>query len=434
MATAAESVIVRFPAGVEGIAAAGSLYHNISWTLAGNVVYAASQWALLVALARMGRPEQVGQLALGLAVTGPLFVASQFHLRGVQATDARGEYSFSDYLGLRWIGTVIAVLITAALSLALGYQATLAMIVVAIGVSRGFDNLSDIYYGALQQQERMARMGKSMMLKGLLAVTGLMMAMLVTRSVVSVAIVLAAVSGLTFLLYDRRSVAFGRVDPVAVTVESFRWNPRRCWHLMGTAFPLTIVLVLVSLNVNVPRYFIERFGGEAQLGAFAALSYLIVAGNLVVNACGQAVAPKLAKLYAEGSYSKFWGILSVLLGVAAVCGLIGFAAMAVAGKRIVTLVYSARYAEYAPLLTGLMIAATLLYAGQFLGYGMTAARIFKPQAPLFVLVAAATTLSCAVLIPRHGLDGAVAAMIIGFAVQLLGSAAILWRAWLVRKA
>ena len=433
MATAAESVSVRFPGEVEGSAAAGSLYHNISWTLAGNVVYAASQWALLVALARMGRPEQVGQLALALAVTGPLFVASQFHLRGVQATDARGEYSFSDYLGLRWIGTVIAVLITAVLSLVLGYRAALAMIVIAIGISRGFDNLSDIYYGALQQQERMARMGKSMMLKGVLAVAGLVAAMMVTRSVVSVAIVLAAVSGLTFLLYDRRSVAFGRVDPIAVTVESFRWNVRRCWDLLCTAFPLTIVLVLVSLNVNVPRYFVERYRGEAELGAFAALSYLIVAGNLVVNACGQAVAPKLAKLYAEGS-GRFWTILAVLLGVAAICGFIGLAAVAIAGERIVTIVYSARYAQYAPLLAGLMIAATLLYAGQFLGYGMTAARIFKPQAPLFALVASATVAGCAVLIPRRGLDGAVIAMIIGFAVQLVGSAAILWRAWLLRKA
>ncbi len=411
----------------------GSLYHNISWTLAGNVVYAAAQWALLVALAKMGSPAQVGELALALAITGPLFVASQFHLRGVQATDARGEAGFSEYLGLRWICTVAAVLIACVLPVGFGYRATLAWIVISIAMARGFDGISDIYYGALQQQERMARMGKSMMLKGVLSVGGLIFAMALTRSVAAVAVVLAAVSALTFLLYDRGSVAFGRRDPVAVTVEPFAWNLPGCWKLLRVALPLTIVLVLVSLNINLPRYFIERSQGEAELGAFAALSYLIVAGNLVVNACGQATAPKLAKLYAEGSYRRFWGILGILLAVALTCGLIGIAAVGCAGERIVTIVYSANYAQYSPLLTGLMAAATLLYAGQFLGYGMTAARIFRAQVPLFVLVAAATAAGCVLLIPRQGLQGAVLGMIAGFSVQCIGSAAILFYAWLGNK-
>ncbi|MBZ5603667.1 MAG: oligosaccharide flippase family protein [Acidobacteriia bacterium] len=419
MATAVQSVAVAGPAE-------GSLYSNISWTLAGNVVYAASQWLLLVALAKMGRPEQVGELALGLAITGPLFVASQLHLRGVQATDAVQEFPFSDYLGLRWISTALVIVIAAAL--AVTYRASLAMIIVAIGVARGFDNISDIYYGALQQQERMARMGKSMMLKGCLSVAGLIGAMTLTRSVAAVAASLALVSALTFLLYDRRSVAFGRPDRVAVTVEPFRWNLRGCWKLFRLALPLTIVLVLVSLNLNVPRYFVEHARGEAELGVFAALSYLIVAGNLVVNACGQATAPKLAKLYAEGSLRRFWGMLTILLGISAVCGLIGIVAVALAGERIVTLVYSAAYAPYASLLSGLMIAATLLYAGQFLGYGMTAARIFRAQVPLFILVLGATAAACALLIPRYGLQGAVTGMIAGFSVQCLGSAAILVRA------
>ncbi len=411
-----------------------SLYLNVSWTLAGNVVYAASQWLLLVTLAKMGRPEQVGQLALGLAITGPLFIASQFHLRGVQATDARGEFTFSEYLGLRSIGTVAAALLTVGLAVGLGYEAGLASVVIFVGLGRSFDNFSDIYYGALQQQERMARMGKSMMLKGALSVSVLAIAMALTRNVVSVAVALMAVSALTFLFYDRRSVTFGSPSRVGVMVGRFRWNPSGCWLLLKTAFPLTIVMVLVSLNLNVPRYFVERFRGAHDLGVFAALSYLIVAGNLVVNACGQAIAPKLAKLYANGPRRGFWNILFVLLAIAGACGLIGMSVVALAGERLVGIVYNASYTPYASLLTGMMVAATLLYAGQFLGYAMTAARIFRPQAPLFLLAAGATTAACSVLIPRDGLRGAVTAMSVGFAVQVVGGAVILFRDWLRHKA
>jgi hypothetical protein len=35
---------------------------NFLWTLAGNVVYAACQWGILVALAKLGTPQMVGRL------------------------------------------------------------------------------------------------------------------------------------------------------------------------------------------------------------------------------------------------------------------------------------------------------------------------------------------------------------------------------------
>ena len=44
--------------------------------------------------------------------------------------------------------------------------------------------------------------------------------------------------------------------------------------------------MLVSLNANIPRYFVEMFRGEATLGIFGPLSYFIVLGNEVVLAFG----------------------------------------------------------------------------------------------------------------------------------------------------
>src|SRR6476660_1556484 len=78
-----------------------SLRSNFSWTFAGNVVYAACQWGMLSALAKLGNPELVGQFALALAVTSPVFMLANLQLRGVQATDAQSQYTFADYLRVR---------------------------------------------------------------------------------------------------------------------------------------------------------------------------------------------------------------------------------------------------------------------------------------------------------------------------------------------
>ena len=71
-----------------------SLRGNFSWSLAGNVVYAACQWGMLMAITRLGSPEMLGQFALGLAVTTPLLAFANLKAKGVQASDARREYHF----------------------------------------------------------------------------------------------------------------------------------------------------------------------------------------------------------------------------------------------------------------------------------------------------------------------------------------------------
>src|ERR1022692_5216340 len=81
---------------------------NFTWTLMGNVVYAGTQWGILVLLARLGNPEAVGQFSLGLAIAAPIMLFASLSLRAVQATDACLQFQFRDYAGLRILMTIIA--------------------------------------------------------------------------------------------------------------------------------------------------------------------------------------------------------------------------------------------------------------------------------------------------------------------------------------
>src|SRR5271166_684261 len=84
---------------------------SFSWTLAGNVIYAACQFGMLSVLAKLGSPSMVGQYALGLAITAPVFMLTNLQLRGVQATDARHEFEFADYFTLRLTATLLGTLV-----------------------------------------------------------------------------------------------------------------------------------------------------------------------------------------------------------------------------------------------------------------------------------------------------------------------------------
>jgi O-antigen/teichoic acid export membrane protein len=183
--------------------------------------------------------------------------------------------------------------------------------------------------------------------------------------------------------------------------------------------------MLISFNANIPRYFIEQYLGERELGIFAALAYLMVAGGMIISALGESASPRLAKYYAEGDRLAFRTLLVKLLGIAAVLGGIGVFVAVCAGRQILTLIYRSEYGEQTTLFICLMVVAGINYISSFLGYGITAARYFRIQMPLFMTVASISGIACFWLLPKWGLIGGAIALLIAATVELLISSGVM---------
>src|SRR5579864_9323928 len=85
-----------------------SLRADFSWMLVGNAVYAGAQFAVLMLLAKLVRPEMVGQYALGLALVYPVMMFTNLQLRAVLSSDTTGKVTFGHYFGLRLVMTALA--------------------------------------------------------------------------------------------------------------------------------------------------------------------------------------------------------------------------------------------------------------------------------------------------------------------------------------
>src|ERR1035437_3905874 len=217
---------------------ARSLRLNFSWTLVGNVVYAGTQWGILVLLARLGNPEAVGQFSLGLAITAPIMLFASLSLRAVQATDARFQFQFRDYAGLRILMTIMAACIIFALSGTL-YRGETALAVAAFALSKGIESLSDVVYGLWQQQERMDLIAKSLILRGVLALIATAVCFAVFHTVWIAVCGMAAAWGVVFAAFDvRRGITVAR--ELGQTVMP-RFSATRMKQLVRLSLPLGIV-------------------------------------------------------------------------------------------------------------------------------------------------------------------------------------------------
>jgi O-antigen/teichoic acid export membrane protein len=401
-----------------------SLRQNFSWTFAGNIVYAACQWGMVVVMAKLGSPEMVGQFTLGSAITAPVILFTNLQLRGVQATDAKRQYLFSDYFGLRLISTGLALLIIALITVTAGYRWDMSLCILLIGLAKAFESISDVIYGLIQQHERMDRIATSLMVKGTLALLLLGLGIYLSGSLIWGVVGLVFADGLR-LIYDIRS-GVSILNPISQVQPRWHWKTLR--NLVWLSLPLGVVMMLISLNANIPRYFIERYLGERELGIFAAISYLMVVGGTVVNALGESASPRLAKYYADGNREAFASLMLKLVGIGTLLGGVGVLIALVAGKPILTLLYRPEYAQRADLFVWLMLVSGINYVASFLGYGMTAARYFRVQMPLFTLVTSTSALVCFWLIPSWGLQGAVMALIIAALVSAMFSLGVIFHA------
>ncbi|MDZ7640152.1 MAG: lipopolysaccharide biosynthesis protein [Bryobacterales bacterium] len=397
-----------------------SLRGDFAWTFTGNAVYAAGQWAVLSLFAKLGGAEMLGEYALALAVTAPVGMLAHLNLRSVLATDTAKMHAFGDYLAVRLPVTAAALTLIVFLAPMVSDGWVLAGAIVAAGLGQSAETVSDLCYGAMQRRDRMRQVAWSMIGRTIVSVGALGAALWITGNLLWAVGALAAGRLTVLLLYDL---------PAGVAGETLaRSGFPEARRIFETALPLGLVLMLVSLNTNLPRYAIEHRLGSAELGVFAAVVSFITVGSTMANAMGQSATARLARHFQEGRFAEFrrltFGMASMMLAL----GVAGIAVAMFAGRWVLELLYRPEFAAYQPLLVAAMGAGTLSYLAIALGYSVTSARIFRAQLPLFALSAAVCGVASWLLVPGMGLYGAISALALAGLMLIAGQ----W--WILRAA
>lgn len=392
------------------------------WTVSANAFYAVSQWATLSIIAKLGSPKMLGEYALAISIAAPLSMLSHLNLRVLLATDVERRHTVGDYVAVRLITTLITIVAISLLALTVPH---LWLATTLAACLYGAENISDLYYGTLQRREELDRIARSLVARGLLSVAALAVALWAAQGLSACFAALVAVRVLVLLMYDRPRGSVG--EDMA---RSSSWEGGK---ILRTALPLGLVLMLISLNSNLPRYAVEHYLGASELAAFTAAASFINVGGIAINALGQTATSRLAGYYVAGELTKFRRLATRMAALPVVLGGAGIAMAVAFGKVVLSYLYRPEFAAYQGLLIAMMAAAVFIYTGSALGYLVTSLRVFAPQMYLFSVAALTCGLASWVLIPRIGLVGGAIALALGACVQITGNAVVLMRALAQRQ-
>jgi O-antigen/teichoic acid export membrane protein len=402
-----------------------SLKANVCWTIVGNTGVALSQWGVLVAIARSGDIVAVGHFALALALTAPVFIAAGMQLRTIQATDVERRYPFGEFLGQRICAAMAALLI--ATLLAFQYERVIWWPIVLMAGAKALESISDIVSGVFQSFERMDMVARSTLLRGWLSLAAVVVCLPFTRELTVLIGALLLARAIVLVAYDLR-----RCRDFVSTLKP-RFNLRRIAVLTKVAAPLGFVSMMTSMNVNIPRYQIEKSLGPAELGVFSALSYMLVLAQLIASAVGQSATPRLAATLTRGDTRGF-AILSGKLALLLSAG--GAAVIAgayFAGPTLLTLFYGPTYAAYANVFTMLAIATAVSLPASIVSYCTLATQAFAVQVPIAIATVLVTYGASVWLIQSSGLVGASSVLIVTASVQLVLTVGALIKVFLRKR-
>ncbi len=398
-----------------------SLRKNFAWTLAGNLIFTSAQWAIVIAITKLSTLAAVGEWTLGLALTAPIFILCQLKLRSVQTTDARGENRWGEFLALRLLGLSVA-LLAVGVVVAIFYRDRTGLVISMIAIAKTFDGGSDLIYGQEQRREQMRAVALSQAARGVVSLVASIAVLWMTSSIAATAMATAASYGLC-LLWDivrMRSLLSGQsLRP--------RWQRAPLLRLFRLVLPLGIVTAIGSLQVNVPRYFLEQYASREELGVFGSLAYLLIAGNMVIGALANAALPRLARHAAADDWGDFRRLLWKMLRLGFLLGLAGVVASYLFGAMALEIIYSAEVARHADVLTWLSIASGLLWSYIFLGTTLDATRKFRVQPWIHGASTLVIAGSAMMLVPSHGMLGAAWSILAGYVVECIAYVAIVGR-------
>ncbi len=364
----------------------------------------------------------VGQFVLGLAVTGPIFMFADFQLRTLQATDSKNEFQFGDYLGLRLLACLLAFCITLAVCFVAEFSGQTVLVILFVGLAKAFEAISNTFYGVLQQHERLDRITPSVCGHGVLALLSLGLGIYLTGSIVwgaagfslSRLIVMLAYdipSGIWILRFRLSQTLSERRGRLVCGLDGVRpkCNFRQLKRLVILGLPLGGTSLLISLNTNIPRYFVAEIS-EYELGIFGAIAALMAAGITLMRALDQASCPRLAKHYAAGETREFRTLFNRLMLLYFTLGITGLATAWFTGSALLTVLLGLEYAAYQDVLSYVMLAAMTAYFAGAIHTALIVVRCIRAQVPLLFLSTLASLTACYFLVPSNGIAGAALAM------------------------
>jgi O-antigen/teichoic acid export membrane protein len=212
------------------------------------------------------------------------------------------------------------------------------------------------------------------------------------------------------------AVTWGMVKAVLPS-ECLRATPQyetKRWMLV--ALPLYLISAFHLLLAETDVLMLGMLLGTTESGIYAVASKIVILVPFGINAANAILAPTIARLYASGRRAEMQGIVTLVTRSAFLLGLFTAGALLIASPLVLRL-YGADFARAYPAILILTVGLLVSVGCGPVSFLLTMTAHERDAAWIIGGAAGMNVALNAVLIPRHGIEGAALATTISVAMR-----------------
>ncbi len=342
---------------------------NMLWNMIGSFLYALASMVLTIAVVQIAGEDEGGIFAFGYSTFGQhMFMVAYFGMRPFQITDTGRRYTFGEYVRLRKITCLAAVLFGFCYVFLFrkdAYSAHKALAVFLLVLDKVIDGYADTYEAEFQRDGRLYLTGKSNAFRTILSV-GTFLAVLSASGRLlpaAAAAVCAQLLGLfLFCLSVIRLVPRTRDSAAqAAFVPAADWevHPGKCFSLFQENIVLFLSVILDFYIFSAAKYAIDSHMADKYQAVFAAIFMPTSVINLVA---GFVIRPYITRLSLEWEKTQKQAFGRTVMRLAAVIA--GLTLLALGGAALLGIpVLLILYGNLAYMLKDLRLPLLLIILG-----------------------------------------------------------------------
>lgn len=390
-------------------------------TLVANVLVATSNWLLLVIIAKQFDSQSLGQFVLALSICSPAFLFASFKVRTLLIVDSEWTFKLSEYATARFMANlIVTVLIGASIIYLPGKGFIYVMLMVVL--YKWCDAWSEFCQSYCRRVHKFEYSSGSLALRSILTLLAVFLVAFFSGPFL---FLLGVWLGVTALFAAIDSLVFVKMvkskDPLQIDFRQIfnKVSLSRVLTLYRTYITVAISMAVSGLFIYLPNFMLSYGVDIEAAGEFAALSYFLVAGGIIINSLSQAATPRLTQLFSQRKLMEFKSLTKKLCVFGLVLGVLGFLISYFFGEFFLRLFYTDEIVRHGHALNWIMAAAAVRYVYIFIGTSFSTLKLFHIQTQIYGLGLVSMFLACWLLIPIYQLEGAAIALCIATLVEII---------------
>ena len=332
---------------------------TILYNTVGNVVSLFVQWLIMMIIPRITNFSEAGVFTVAVSICSMLNIVAMFSMREIHVADQNQCYKDNDFRILRILSVSLSFILVIPISVMFDYSMKQIAVLVAYLVYRNLINYAFYYSASLQIHDRLERVGKDMIIEGLLSFVSFMVSYLITKDLILSTAMMAVIGGGIFLVLEHcayRKYVNGCKPGETVEKETII-------ELICIGLPFLITVIVPTIIAAIPKLLLQNMYSDAMAGIFGTLSAPTIVIPTVVTSVFAPFIIHFSNLALRNDMKQirvdFTKVLSCLL----LLGIVAVIVCLLLQEPIFVLLYGEEIRDYTGYFVVMVVAITLFCAG-----------------------------------------------------------------------